>query len=216
MAKKDKKNNSSRMQPNAPEYQQILHQHNPQPPHNPYYPDPASVIHTSIQQPPPPYSSHLTHSPPVTSSAAIYHSVPMSQLNDISYPRVSHGQSPHVVVQAPGVPYDYRADKYKRKVRSFNNQAMIIAFFAILLSVSAYQMYANRNCINQFVIHKPSKDIEVKISDVRNMHLNIAYASGIVILLCLMRSAFGYHDKTYGCYLLILGLISFFTALNAG
>lgn len=192
--------------PNAPEFHQILQ---PQPPHNPhfpFYPDPSAPLLTS---PPPPYSEL---------------SVPMAQINstsNISYPRIDPRGNPSrhhasVIIQSPGVPYDRRADKYNRRVRSFNNQTMIIAILAIVLSVWAYNLYDARHCLFDFTVVKPSKDVKLSVMDVRNMHLTVAVLSGFLVLISLAKSATGYNSKSYSCYLFIIGLFTFFVTLFTG
>jgi hypothetical protein len=199
MARKDKGNNSASRQPNAPEFEHILAYQ--QPAHNPYYPDPAA---TNLL-PPPPYSST---SVPV-SFATARNPLPMSQMNDISYPRIQPGGA-SVVIQAPGVPYDYRADRYRRKIQSFNTQTIVVVVMSIVLAVWAFSLYNNRTCIESFVVHKLNKDVEIKISDIRNEHLNVAYAGGFLIIVCLLKSAIGFRGKSHSFYLFIVGLFSFF------
>lgn len=139
-------------------------------------------------------------------------------VNDITYPRINHsaaGATP-IVIQAPGPAYDYRADRHRRKVRSFTSQTIVVAILSIVLAVWAYSLYNERSCIDQFVVHKVNKDFEIKIKDVRQQHLTMAYASGFIIIVCLLKNAIGFGGKSHGCFLFLVGLFSFIMCLHNG
>lgn len=204
MGRKDKTYSAHR--PNAPEFH--VHQ---QPAHNPYYPDPSAALLTS---PPPPYSDLTV---PISSTTVAYNNhrllnaVPMAQINqasNIDYSRIRQNPD-HVIVQASTLPYDRRAERYNRRIRSFNNQTLLIAILAFISSCCAFNLYSNRNCLFNFTVIKPSKDLDITIQMVRDMHLPVAGMSLFIVLICLMKSCCGYKSKSYSCYLFIIGLTTF-------
>lgn len=206
------KNNKSFSQPNAPDFQQIL-LNSPiqQPPHNPYYQD----LHpTTNFVPPPPSYSDISTTVPAKSIHTSRGSSSMpnanyQQLNSANMPR----QGPIIIHQTP-IHYDRRADKYHNKVRKFNTEIVLVALLAIGLSVYAYNLFGRRPCIN-FVVHQPSKDFTIHVNDVRDAHIHVIYFSAAVLLLALVKAATG-RSKSYGCYLFLVGLISFLATLHTG
>ena len=114
------------------------------------------------------------------------------------------------------VPYNPRAERYSRKVRSFNNQLLVVSILAAVGSFYAYGLYDRRPCLFDFTVHKPSKDLKISITDVRNLHINVVYMSALIAVLCLLKSATGYSSKSYSCYLFLTGLLTFFATITTG
>lgn len=204
-------------QPNAPELQQILLDSptSQQPPHNPYYPNLNSITTTNQQIPPPPYSD--------LSIVAPQHSVPMSRINqqgsNTSYTRFSNdlprqAPPPTVIVHQAAPHHDRRVEKYHRKVRKFNNELFIACLVAIGLSLYSYSLYNQRPCVN-FLVHQPSKDISIKVYDVREMHLYVAYGSLFLLLISLAKCGSG-ESNDYSCYLFLVRLSTFIAAVYTG
>lgn len=210
MARKSKSNSGPR--PNAPEFQ-ILQQ----PAHNPYYPDPsAATLLTS--PPPPPYSDSFgTTTTTITTPSPL---LPMSQVNsNISYPRISApGRSDHIpiTIHTSSHHYDRRVERYNQKVRSFNIQSKVLAFFSVAFALCAYNLYEGRSCIFDFTVHKPDKDHTITIKDVRNMHLNVIYLSGFLFVFCLAKSVLGYKSKSYCCYRFLITLFTLVCTIFTG
>lgn len=67
-----------------------------------------------------------------------------------------------------------------------------------------------------FTVHKPNKDLKISISTVRDMHLTVASASGLIVLLCVVKSAMGFRGKSHSCYLFLIGVLTFFVTLFTG
>lgn len=201
MAKKDK---YDKAQPNAPELQQILQQ----PSHNPYYPD----VSAQLLQPPP--YSELT----VPINSALTSPAPMSQVNrnNWTHAHADYPRQASVVIHHPqvAVPYDSRAERYHRRISSFNNYTLFTAIMAVMLSIAAYRLYSERLCLFDFTVLK-DKDVTITIKQVREAHLTIAYGSGFIILLCLAKSATG-QSRSYSCYLLLIGISTFIATLSTG
>lgn len=205
-----KSKNKSVGQPNAPDLHQIL-LNSPvqQPPHNPYYQDHSQ---TSNFVPPPPYSDTSAKSismvranlsaPPVNIDYQQMH-------NTSNMPR----QAPIIIHQTP-IHYDRRAERYHDKVRKFNTEMILVALVAIGLSMYAYNLFGQRPCIN-FVVHQPSKDFTVYVNDVRDAHLHVIYVSVAILLLAFIKAATG-RSKSYGCYLFLIGLITFIATIHLG
>lgn len=211
MGKKSNSKNSTR--PNAPEFQQILlHQ---QPPHNPYYPDPAANHLPHI--PPPPYSDTTvpitsTHNTRVTMSPTNGNNN-YSPLPSNHYPR----QTSVVIHPQPqiAVPYDRRADVYHRRVASFNRNVLLSGILAALSYTYVYGLYDQRHCVFDYVVHKPSKDCSITIQMVHRWHLNMAYGSVFMVLLSLAKCSTG-RSKNYSCYLFLVGICSLVATIFSG
>lgn len=195
MGKKDR--SKAKYQPNAPSFEHIHH-----PPQNPYYPD----LSSSLLQPPP--YSELT-------APMVPNSVAMSQINrtntNADYPRQSS-----VIIHQPQIanPYDYRAEKYHRRVRSYNCQVLLIAIMAIVLSIISTRLHHERPCVDWFTVHKVD-NFDITIGKVREMHGYVAAGSVVIIVLCFLKSCTG-RSKSYSCYLFLMGLCTFAMALFTG
>lgn len=200
-------------QPNAPDLHQIL-LNSPvqQPPHNPYY---QGHSQASNFVPPPPYSDTSAKSIPMvpanlsTPPANIdYREIDYQQLHN-NMPR----QAPIIIHQTP-IHYDRRAQRYHDKVRKFNTEMILVALVAIGLSVYAYNLFGQRPCIN-FVVHQPSKDFTIHVNDVRDAHLHVIYMSVAILILAFIKAATG-KSNSYGCYLFLIGLITFIATIHLG
>lgn len=205
------KNNNSLNRPNAPDWQQIpLNYPVQQPPHNPYYQDHSPT--TNFVPPPPSYSD--------ISVALPAKSIPMSRVNssmpNANYQQLNSANMPRqgpIIIQTP-VHYDRRADKYHNKVKKFNTEIILVALLAIGLSLYAYNLFGRRPCIN-FVVHQPSKDFTIRVYDVRDAHMHVVYFSVAALFLAFIKAASG-RSKHYGCYLFLIGLITFLATIHTG
>ena len=134
-----------------------------------------------------------------------------------NYARLSNNLPRHVpatvIVQQP-ITYNRREEKYQRKVRKFNNEMLLVALLAVVLSVYANSLYSKRNCIN-FLVHQPAKDVNVRIQDVRDAHIVVAYGSIVVLFVCLINCLPG-ERRNYSCYLLLIGLSTFVGTIYTG
>lgn len=228
MAKKNKSN--SARQPNAPELQQIFldspNNYQPQPSHNPYYPSLSEIGH----QPPPPYSDLSGPKPTTypTQQLPATNSVPMARIAPgASYSRFTNSAAsgaaaggnanhqPTVIVQAQANHYDHRREKYNAKIKRFNNEMIIIALSAMISSIYANKLFEDRPCVEEFIIHKPIKDAAVRIKDLHQAQMSIAYCSIMVFIVCLAKCG-NTRAKSHSCYLFLLGLTTFILTLSCG
>lgn len=199
-------------QPNAPELQEILLESPTvqQPPHNPYYPDTSSSF-----LPPPPYSDLST-----SAAAVMQPKVHLQQGTAApNYSRLQNNlagdaASTVIVQQQPVLHYDRRAERYHRKVRKFNNEMLLVSIVTIILAFYAHSLFAERNCIN-YTVHQPNKDFVIRVNDVREAQLNIAYGGVLILLLCLIKCGTG-ESKSYSCYIFLIALMTFFGTIFTG
>lgn len=223
MGRKNVKKNNH--QPNAPEFQQILLESNVsrQPAHNPYYPD---LEVGSALLPPPPYSDlsistsdhHRHQTNQFVPTTTMGHSIPRSGAGT-NYARFSNQSAPGappatVIVQQQPLYMNRKFELKQRKVRKFNNEMLLVALFAIGLSVYAHHLYSQRTCVN-FLVHAPVKDVSITINNVRDMHLFVAYGSIFILILCLAKCAGG-DSHSHSCYLLLMTLTTFMGTLFTG
>lgn len=199
-------------QPNAPELQEILLESPTiqQPPHNPYYPDTSSSF-----LPPPPYSDLSTSAAAVMQPKVNLHQgTAASNYSRLQSNLAGDAASTVIVQQQPVLHYDRRAERYHRKVRKFNNEMLLVSIVTIILAFYAHSLYAERSCIN-YTVHQPNKDVVIRVNDVREAQLNIAYGSVLILLLCLIKCGTG-QSKSYSCYILLIALMTFFGTIFTG
>lgn len=193
--------------PNAPELQQILlSTPNQQLPYNPYQ------QHTSHFEPPPSYSN-TANSVPLNR----FNSLDPQQVNMNNYQHLSsdNGNQARVIIQQRPIQYDSR-DKRHKKVKEFNREMIFLSLFVIISSVCSHQLlWTKRQCLVNFTVAQSGKDLTIRIFDVRDGHLYVAYASCVIFFLALIKSAVG-RSSNYGCYLFIMGFGALIVALYAG
>lgn len=146
----------------------------------------------------------------------------MSRINNLpasNYTRFQQQHSQHVpttvIVQQPSNRQHDRAEKYHKKVKKFNTQLMLGAIIAFCSSIYAHSLYDNRNCVSGFIVHQPAKDVNITISQVREMHLFVVYMSIFILFLCLAKASTG-RSKSYACYMFLIGLATLITAVFTG
>lgn len=217
-------------QPNAPELQEILLASPTiqQPPHNPYYQDMRERDHEYFSStvrnygpsanplPPPPYSDLSQSAATVMQPKVNLHRGASSNYARLQN-HLTSGDAANTVIsvqQQPTALYDRIAERHHRRVRKFNNEMIIAALVSIVVSFYAHSLYSERHCIN-YTVHQPNKDFIVRLNDVRDAQLTIAYGSVIVLLVCMIKCGTG-QSKSYSCYIFLIALMTFFGTLCTG
>lgn len=195
-------------QPNAPELQQMLLDSDASnnithPPTNPYYPELSTALSRS-QLPPPPYNDLSAPMMSTTSVVPLGYIHHQQQAGDM--PRQLTSGATSVVISRPNY-YDHRAAKQNRRVRRFNNEVFLCSLLTAVLAICAYRQYDNRTCLYEFIVHKPSADLEITIGNVRDSHILVFYISVALMLLSLVKCMFG-DCKNYSCYLFVMAVVS--------
>lgn len=135
-----------------------------------------------------------------------------NQDNNLKYQRLVNGSPGHptVIVQQPvaAVGPNFVYSQYAEKIRKFNRGLIMNSILAIMISWLTLLFYGERNCLWDYVIHQPTPDHPIRISDLKNSSQNIMGLAVIMLIVGLLKSASGY-GKSSGCYLFIVAILSF-------
>lgn len=120
-------------------------------------------------------------------------------------------QPPTIVVQTPI--RDYRMERYHRKVRKFGIEVSFVGIIAAIAYIVAHELYSKRTCIN-YLVYKPSSDVTVMYSDVKDYQNSMALLSLGVLVLASIRCLF--TQRGHSLYVFLNGLLLFVAAFSSG